>query len=212
MMDRTLHQPGRDGGAMSVDETSRPQANTCVLLAPPDVEVGKHVTDAVRAGGWSLARATSALDAMLMLCRLEQAQRDAGRFVHGKHMLLIHRDFGPEVSTDLTLAVRKHLPGVKVHEIEGRSGAGDDADRAVVGRIGRSVTAATIASKVMSRGARSEQAEDHDGGSAEGGAVSPADLDVTRDEIAMLLSDETGLEPRLRRGPSMPGAGSGDGR
>lgn len=202
---------------MGAEHTITAQANTCVLLAPESIGVGKHVTDAVRAGGWTLKRTECPVDAMVTLCRLEAAQRDVSRAAAAKHMLLIHQDIDRADMASLSATVRKHMPAVRIHEVQAPPGEKRGKASGVVGRIGQSVSAAELAGRDMQRpsDARDQDVRDDDErDDADEQAVDERPPhEVTRDEIAMLLSDEAGLDPRPGTRP-LPGAGAGaeDGR
>jgi hypothetical protein len=196
---------------MAVETSIRSKANTCVLLAPNTVDIGTHVTDAVRAGGWTLKRTDQPLDAMIMLCTLEQAQRACSGAHAAKHMLLLHRDLNVDVLGPLAAAVRKHLPAVKVHEIQApqrERERGEDGDP-VVGRIGKTIPIAAPAHLALERDAAAlADVEVHGADVPEEASDVRAPHEVTRDEIAMLLSDETGLPPRPGQGERRGAAGA----
>jgi len=190
---------------MAVKNSIQSLSNTCVLLAPRAVDIGKHVTDAIRAGGWTLLRTDKAIDAMVALCELERAQREEDEAPSTKHMLLIHRDIDERDIVSLTEAVHAHLPGVKVHQVQAKPKPSTE-DSAVVGRIGYAVPAPTSAQSAMERAAPPANAREDD---IDDDVDAPPPHEVTRDEIAMLLSDETGLPPRQGKGSDAMVPGSG---
>jgi hypothetical protein len=193
---------------MPIDQSIDAQVNMCVLLAPVDVKVGKHVTDAVRAGGWSLLRTAKAIDAMAALCTLEQARRTGEGTPDARHMLLVDGAIERDEITALMNAVRKHLPSVKVHEMTSPASAGAGAEGAadspVLGRIGRGAqdTSATNPVKLHAEGGETQEIEDGETESM------PPPHEVTRDEISMLLSDDANSTPASSgRKPRLPGEG-----
>jgi len=185
----------------------------CVLLAPESVDIGKNVTDAVRHGGWSLVRVTEAIDAMANLCRLEQARRSTAMKEPSRHMLLIHRDVHVDVNGALQAAVRKHLPGLRVHEIQssepvrgavgsaptqaakgiaataGRAAHVAGEESAVVGRIGVGSMGSHPAAPVHRSPVVLADEDDARVVPAQTSdkASDAAAQEVTRDEISMLL-------------------------
>lgn len=193
----TLHEPQLETAVQ-----------TCVLLAPAGVDVGKNVTDAVTQGGWRLLCIGEAVNAMATLCKLEATRREIDRTQPTHNMLLIHRDIHIDVNGALQAAVRKHLPGVKVHEIQGASAsaqasenapratshvqaANDDSDSPVVGRIGHAANGATMGSHVARRALQvAEEIGDEPADDADRTDDTAESHEVSRDEISMLLEDD----------------------
>lgn len=182
------------GEDMAVEDTIQPAANTCVLLAPRDAQVGKHVTDAVLAGGWTLERTERAIDAMVLLCTLERDAR-AQQLPAARHMLIMHGLVASDERAALGRAVRKHLPGVRVHEIEAEAGSAAEAvENPVVARIGRDGQSVMPPASAPARRAAALQDDDGGTGRMSEPKATPT-VEVSRDEIAMLLSGGLGDGP-----------------
>ena len=198
---------------MSVNQAIESQQNTCVMLAPASATVGKNVTDAVQAGGWKLQRTDSAVGAMVTLCNLECERRvTSGSNAASPHMLLIHREFDNAERLLLVAALRRHMPGLRIHEV-----LPPDANAAahsvsgvvqrvsdVVGRIGHHVER-PLPRPQPQPGARGKAelqspsgANEHDAGRA----AAPTHQ-VSRAEISMLLSEEE-IAGILRHAVALP--------